>query len=109
MCACDPRQGVRRFRCAGEATVAWFAETYPDAAEVELEPAHGSATGIAAAAAIAAGRPAARLEEAPGEVRFWRCSTERAQAQAAAREVEDLLGSGRAAGSDLPDRRRRLA
>ncbi len=94
VCACDPRQGVRRFRCAGEATVAWFAETYPDAAEVELEPAQRFGQGIAAAAAIAGGSQPAELEEAPGEVRFWRCSTERAQAQAAAREVEDLLGSG---------------
>ena len=94
VCACDPRQGVRRFRCASEATVAWFADTYPDALEVELEPALRFSAGIAAAGAIAGGAEPAPLEEVPGDVRFWRCPTERAQAQAAAREAEELLGRG---------------
>jgi DNA helicase II / ATP-dependent DNA helicase PcrA len=94
VCACDPRQGVRRFRCAAEASVAWFAETYPDAVEVELEPPLRFGSGITTAAAIASG---AEQSSAPGgeqDVRFWRCATERAQAQAAAREVEELLGRG---------------
>jgi DNA helicase-2/ATP-dependent DNA helicase PcrA len=94
VCACDPRQGIRRFRCAGEATVAWFAETFPDALEVELEPALRFGPGIAAAAAIATGAELAPPPGEGGEVRFWRCATERAQAQAAAREVEELLGRG---------------
>ena len=34
-------------------------------------------------------------------MRFWRCSNERAQAQAVAREVEHLLATGTAAGGDL--------
>jgi DNA helicase II / ATP-dependent DNA helicase PcrA len=95
VCACDHRQGVRRFRCAGEGTVAWFAERYPDAAEIELDAPLRFGPAAAAAAAIASGDgppPVERAEE--GEVRFWRCATERAQAQAAAREVEQLLGSG---------------
>ena len=40
------------------------------------------------------------------ESRFWRCTNERAQAQAVAREVEHLLATGTLAGGDLrPDRR----
>ncbi|MGI9019689.1 MAG: ATP-dependent helicase, partial [Solirubrobacterales bacterium] len=92
VCACDPRQGVRRFRCAGEATVAWFAERYPDAREIELEPAVRFGPAIASAAAVAGGSEPVGTAAAGDEVRFWRCATERAQAQAAAREVEDLLG-----------------
>ena len=38
--------------------------------------------------------PAEYSSEASGGVRFWRCSGERAQAQAAAREIEHLLAAG---------------
>ena len=96
--ACDPRQGVRRFRCAGEATVDWFRDRFADAPEVELEVPVRFGPAVAVGAAIASG---AEPPEAPvagdGEVRFWRCSSVRAQAQAAAREVEQLLSSGEVA------------
>jgi DNA helicase-2/ATP-dependent DNA helicase PcrA len=72
VCACDPEQAIRRFRGAGEASLEAFRDAYPGAAEIEL------------------GEP---LRE-PGAVRFWRCENDRAQAQAAAREVEHLLAGG---------------
>ena len=70
--AADPAQASRRFRGAGAAALAHFRADHPDAAEVELE----------------------RSLRAPATVRFWRCENERAQAQAVAREVEQLLAAG---------------
>jgi DNA helicase-2/ATP-dependent DNA helicase PcrA len=95
VCACDHRQGVERFRCAGEATVAWFTQRFEDAEEIELDVPVRFGPATAAAAAIAAGAPPPdAVPEGAERVRFWRCATERAQAQAAAREIEQLLGSG---------------
>ncbi|HEX2129645.1 MAG TPA: ATP-dependent DNA helicase [Solirubrobacterales bacterium] len=70
--ACDPGQAVRRFRAAGDATLAAFLARWPEAVTVELE---------------------GRFREPPS-VRFWRCENERAQAQAVAREIEALLAAG---------------
>jgi len=70
--ACDPEQAVRRFRGAGEASLAWLRTTWPELAEVDL------------------GEP---LRD-PSSVRFWRSENDRAQAQAVAREVEHLLAAG---------------
>lgn len=50
---------------------AWFAATFPDGETVTLER---------------------RFRDPP--VRFWRCANERAQAQAVARETEQLLATG---------------
>ena len=101
VCACDHRQGVRRFRGAAEANVAWFADRYPDAGEVELaEPIRfGAQVAVAAAVATGAEVPEPLRQEVggAGAVRLWACTSERAQAQAAAREVEQLLAPG-----DLP-------
>ena len=72
VCACDPGQGSRRFRGAGEAAVAAFRAAHPELVEVEL------------------GDPIRAAES----VRFWRCENDRAQAQAAAREIEHLLAGG---------------
>ena len=96
VCACDPRQGLRRFRGASAATVAWFAERFPEAAEVELaEPVRFGPRVAAAAAAAGWGGDGEAPEGADDDVvRLWRCSGERAQAQAAAREVEQLLATG---------------
>jgi DNA helicase-2/ATP-dependent DNA helicase PcrA len=98
--ACDELQGVRRFRCASRAAVGAIRETYPDADEVRLErPLRFGGRIAAAAAAIAAPTPGEPREAAAddgeqGIVRFWRASGERAQAQAAAREIEHLLAAG---------------
>ena len=71
-CACDPEQAIRRFRGAGAASLASFRATWPAAAEIDL------------------GSP---LRE-PATIRFWRCENDRAQAQAAAREIEQMLAAG---------------
>ncbi len=97
VCAYDTRQGLRRFRGASAAAATWFAERYPDAVEVELTDPVRFGPRLAAAAEVAGGSPPP--PEAPGGgpddvVRLWRCSGERAQAQAAAREVEQLLAAG---------------
>ena len=72
VCACDPAQATRRFRGAGAAALAAFRQAHPAAPEIDLGPSF----------------------RAPGVTRFWRCSNERAQAQAAAREIEHLLAAG---------------
>ena len=102
VCASDPAQAIRRFRGAACCPLAWFRSTFPGAPEVELREARRFGPGIARAAAAIAGPipdavdagPGAAGEPAEGEVRFWRCRGERAQAQAAAREVERLLAAG---------------
>ena len=93
-CACDPEQAVRRFRGAGEAALEAFRKAHPEAVEIELiEPVR---FGGRIAAAALGGDGSAAHEEVAGEVRFWRCAGERAQAQAAAREIEHLLAAGEA-------------
>ena len=76
--AYDPDQAIRRFRGAAEAAAEWFEDRHPGAARIELTE---------------------RRRPAP-EMRFWRCRGERAEAQAAAREIERAL----AAGTLLPER-----
>jgi len=71
-CAGDPAQATRRFRGAGQAALDAFRATHPDAAEIDL----------------------GESLRTPGVTRFWRCENERAQAQAAAREIEHLLAAG---------------
>jgi DNA helicase-2/ATP-dependent DNA helicase PcrA len=107
---CDELQSVRRVRAAGSQTLAALRAAFPDSEEVELDHsvrAGGAIEGAAnaVAASIHTDQPAgaaADAEEvaAPSLVRCWRCDGERAQAQAAAREIEQLL----AAGEVLPNR-----
>jgi DNA helicase II / ATP-dependent DNA helicase PcrA len=98
--ACDELQGVRRFRCASRAAVGAIREAYPDAVEVRLERPLRFGRRIASAADAIAGRKSEGADDTsgtdadPGIVRFWHASGERAQAQAAAREIEHLLAAG---------------
>ncbi len=106
---------IRARACAAsaapsEATVAWFADTYPDALEVELEPALRFGAGIAAAASDrrrGGARPAGGgprrcpLLALPHRARPGPGRGARGRRSSSARGV--------AARSDLPDRRRRLA
>jgi DNA helicase-2/ATP-dependent DNA helicase PcrA len=111
VCACDDLQGVRRFRGAATAALGAIRVLHPGAEEVRLErPLRFGARISSAAEAMAGTIPGADLtspdpesppsgpEEAAapgaGVVRFWRCAGERAQAQAAAREIEHLLAAG---------------
>ncbi|MGI8460616.1 MAG: PD-(D/E)XK nuclease family protein [Solirubrobacterales bacterium] len=101
--AIDPAGSLRRYRGAAEATLAALRRTYPNAEEVELrgsfrgEEVFGRVAGAIAAAIPGeeGGDGAHRDEPAEAEPRFWRCRSERAMAQAAARELERLLHSGR--------------
>jgi len=102
---CDPAQAVRRPRGAGGAALEAFRALHPDARELRLAAPlrHGGDVAAAVAAVGAAIPGSATGEPAPAggrEVRFWRCAGERAQAQAVAREVEQIL-----AGGDVPAER----
>ena len=98
--ACDDDQAVNRFRGAAASSVDELRERYPELEEVVLDLCHrGGGDAMDAAHAVAAGIPG-RIEKphrAAGEtsVRFWRCRSEQAQAQAAAREIDQLLASGK--------------
>src|SRR5215207_7016841 len=70
-----------------------FREELPEAKVVRLERSCRSGRRILdAAAAVAPGRKLTGVSG--GRVRFWRCRSERAQAQAVAAEAEQLLASG---------------
>jgi len=92
--ACDPAQGLRAFRGAGGVAIADFERRYPDCATVKLTAPQRFGPGIAAAAAAILGDPTTGAGAAESEVRLWRCEGERAQAQAAARDVERRIASG---------------
>jgi DNA helicase-2/ATP-dependent DNA helicase PcrA len=96
--SCDEDQA--RARCAGAA--AWAREALHGPEEVVLEEAHryGGDVLDAAHAVIA---PVSGEEELPRRaagpettVAFWRCTNERAEAQAVARDIESALATGEA-------------
>jgi superfamily I DNA/RNA helicase/RecB family exonuclease len=91
--ACDPAQGLRAFRGDGNVALADFARRFPESETVELSGAVRFDGTIRAAAAAIVGRPEEAAADT-GAVRLWRCEGERAQAQAAARDVERLIASG---------------
>ena len=95
----DPDGSIRRFRGAGQASFDWFRAAWPDTAEIQLNECHRFGAPVSTAAKAILGQP---VDASTGDasVRFWRCDGERAQAQAAAREVEALLS----AGETLPER-----
>jgi DNA helicase-2/ATP-dependent DNA helicase PcrA len=121
VCACDLGQSIRRPTLAARDPAPSFMESHPDADQVVLDrPLRFGPTIARAAAAVGAlaqAPPAGARDEVPGQaaepaapvapepdasaglaeeasVRYWRCSGERAQAQAAAREIEHLLAAG---------------
>ena len=99
----DPDQAILRARAAASKNLQDIAAELPDTSTLRLERSHRSPRLLLdAAQAVVAANPdrlAAPAEaDAGGELRFWRCSNERAQAQAAAAEVERLLREGAAPG-----------
>ena len=97
---CDPAQGVHRLRGAGESGAEWFRARYPGAGELRLTARRRGGADLATAlGAVAAPLPGAVQPRGAGEdrVRFWRCESEGAQAQAVAREIERLLAGGEVA------------
>ncbi len=111
LAACDPSQGLKAARAYGEAAALGFRRELPEAMTIRLGPSHRSRGALSdALASVAALAPdsyrgevvPAPAHEAPEAsedrsdraVRLWRCANERAQAQAVARDVEQLLATG---------------
>ena len=92
----DDDQAIYRFRGASQKNLVEFKREFPDAAEVRLERGYRSGRKIIAAARAVVEPSCERIEKkltgaAGGQVRFWRCRSERAQAQAVAAEAERLV------------------
>ena len=94
----DDDQSIHRFRGAATKAFADFQAEWPTARVVRLEESFRAGERIVRAAAAVAEPVPDRLEKAlrpaggaPGEVAFWACASERAQAQAVAAEVERLV------------------
>ena len=88
------------FRRSGDSTLEAFSAEHPQARRVVLGRSHRCGQRILdSAEAVIAGagspRSGSRLRgrggAAAGDVRFWQCASERAQAQAVAREAERLI------------------
>ena len=102
----DDDQAIYRFRGASVKNLLDFRVTYPDAEVVRLERNHRSGRRILTAATAVVAPDPHRMEKrltgrAGGQVRFWRCRTERAQAQGVAAEVERLITQEGAAPSSV--------
>jgi len=101
VCACDSAQSIRRPPAAAVDPGPSFMERYPQAEHVVLERPLRFGADVERAARAVAALAGHGDTEASGEagsteswVRFWRCTSERAEAQAAAREIEHLLAAG---------------
>jgi len=91
--ACDDRQAIRRI-AGGASSTESFRDRHPDCVQVALEgPLRGGPEIARAAAAAAGSEPEPEAGEASGVVRFWRSRNRRAEAEAAAREIEHLLAT----------------
>ncbi len=84
----DPSQSLRRFRAAGEARIRALERRGPRI--IRLQRSVRCRERVLAAGCAAAGiSPPAG--EPGGEVEFWRCATDRAQAQSVAADIERLI------------------
>jgi DNA helicase-2/ATP-dependent DNA helicase PcrA len=95
----DDDQAIRRLRGAATKNLHDLAAELPGARTVRLERSLRSAQRIVAAAGAVVAPLPERIEKrvdapAGGTVRFWRATTERAQAQAVAADVERLVRAG---------------
>ena len=104
--AADDDQAIHRFRGAATKNIHDFRAEWPAATVVRLETSFRSRERILAAAHAVAAPATDRIEkalhgEAGGEVAFWRCASERAQAQAVAAEVERLIAREDVAPEDV--------
>jgi len=92
----DDDQAIYRFRGVSEKNLRDFEREFPKTIVVRLERSYRSGRNILDAAHAVVERSPARIEKRltgpkGGRVRFWRCRSERAQAQALAAEAEALL------------------
>ncbi|HEX8067422.1 MAG TPA: ATP-dependent DNA helicase [Thermoleophilaceae bacterium] len=103
----DDDESIHRVRGAARKNLEDFQREHPDARVVRLEQCHRSGRRIVAAAqAVVEASPCERIEkrvsaDPGGKVRFWRCRSERAQAQRTALEVERLVTAGDVAPSEV--------
>jgi len=104
----DDDQSIWRFRGASTKAFADFESEWPGARVVRLgECFRAGERIVAAGAAVTApiegriDKPLRARDAAPGEVAFWACASERAQAQAVAAEVERLIARQDVAPEDV--------
>ena len=86
----DPGAALRRFRAAGEAAIGCFEASGPHVVRLERSW-RCPETVLRAARAVLPGLRCESAAAAGGEVEFWRCANERAQAQSVAADVERLI------------------
>ena len=92
----DDDQAIYRFRGASQKNLREFRRELPETTEIALERNYRSGQRILDAARAVVEPAPDRIDKklrskAGGEVRFWRCHSERAQAQAVAAEAERLI------------------
>ena len=94
--AADDDQAIHRFRSASRKNVLEFEREYGDCVTVKLEQSHRCSQRILQAAGAVVAGGGERIEKRlrgsrGGHVAFWRCRSERGQAQAVAAECERLI------------------
>ena len=102
----DDDQAIHRLRGAAAKNLRDFEAEWPAATVVRLEESHRCPERVLAAArAVAEPAPDRIAKELRGrdggEVAFWRCESERAQAQAVAAEIERLVAREDVAPEDI--------
>ena len=89
----DEHQATHRLRGAGRKNLDDFRRAFPAADVLELSESRRCPGPVLAAAHAVVGVDGGAGREG-GRVRFWRCASERAQAQAVAAECERLIAAG---------------
>ncbi|MEA2134189.1 MAG: ATP-dependent helicase UvrD/PcrA, partial [Solirubrobacteraceae bacterium] len=102
----DDDQAIHRLRGAAAKNLRDFEAEWPAATVVHLEDSHRCPERVLVAArAVAEPVPERIVKElrgrAGGDVAFWRCESERAQAQAVAAEIERLIAREEVAPEDV--------
>ncbi|HEY0633612.1 MAG TPA: ATP-dependent helicase, partial [Thermoleophilaceae bacterium] len=105
--AADDDQAIRRDGRAASKNVLDFQREHPDATLVALDRSQRCSRRIVQAACAVVQPAGGRVEKklrgrgAVGDVRFWRCRSERAEAQQVAAEAERLITAGGVAAEDI--------
>ena len=97
--ACDELQAVRPL--GGSGSLRAFLDRHADAQRIELGGSRRGGGRLARAAVAVTGAGSVGAAGTTGAVRFWRSASERAEAQAAARDIEQLLAAGAARPEDI--------
>jgi DNA helicase-2/ATP-dependent DNA helicase PcrA len=101
--AADDSQAIYRFRGASQKNIDDFRADWPDATVIALEESFRCPGRVieAAQAVATSDKPLRPAADTPGEVHFWRCANERAQAQAVAADIERLMAREDVAPEDV--------